>query len=81
MVAVRGDAPRIASFQEWDGTGGDDEQFLKAFDWNGKELTPRFELDFRELELGRPHIMRFGQIDFYKGRVSQLPTAEGENPG
>ena len=46
------------------------EKFLKAYDWDGKELRPRFALDFNALGLGRPHIMRFGQADFYAGRVS-----------
>ena len=55
----------------WDGTPGSDPQFLKAFGWNGKELTPAFEVDFLAEKLGRPHIMNFGQIDFYKGRVAQ----------
>ncbi len=54
----------------WDKPGQENEQFLKAFSWNGKTLTPTFEIDFLAKKLGRPHIMRFGSIDFYRGRVA-----------
>jgi selenium-binding protein 1 len=40
--------------------GDDNEQFLRAFTWDGKQLTPTFALDFTELKLGRPHHMLFG---------------------
>jgi methanethiol oxidase len=49
----------------WDKKGADNEQFLKAYDWDGKELTPRFAIDFNEAKLGRPHIMRFGSSRLY----------------
>jgi len=45
---------------KWDKTGKDNEQFLRAYAWNGKELQPAFALDFTELKLGRPHHMLFG---------------------
>jgi selenium-binding protein 1 len=38
----------------WDKKGQDNEQFLKAYDWDGKQLTLRFALDFNEAKLGRP---------------------------
>ena len=44
----------------------EDEQYLKAVGWNGRELIPRFEIDFRAEKLGRPHLMRFGQFDLYR---------------
>jgi selenium-binding protein 1 len=44
----------------WDKTGDDNEQFLKGYAWDGKELTPKFALDFTALKLGRPHHMLFG---------------------
>lgn len=37
-----------------------DEQYLKAFSWDGKELKEDFALDFYETGLGQPHQMRFG---------------------
>jgi selenium-binding protein 1 len=79
MVSQSWDGKRLyftsSLLANWDGTGGDDAQFFKAFAWNGKMLEPLFEIDFREQKLGRPHIMRFGQIDFYRGRVA--PSGAG----
>ena len=53
----------------WDKKGADNEQFLKAYGWNGKELTPLFAVDFAKEALGRPHITRFGQELFYKNQI------------
>jgi len=65
MVSQSWDGKRVyftsSLLANWDKKGEDDEQFLKAFGWDGKTLTPAFEIDFRAAELGRPHIMRFGQ--------------------
>ncbi len=49
----------------WDKKGDDNDQFLKAYDWDGKELKLRFGIDFNEQGLGRPHIMRFGAKSLY----------------
>jgi methanethiol oxidase len=54
---------------KWDKTGKDNEQFLKAYRWDGKRLTPLFAVDFTNEGLGRPHIMRFGQAAFYKNQI------------
>ena len=51
----------------WDKGGEDNEQFVKAYAWNGKELTPRFDLDFTALKLGRPHHMLFGAKNMGSG--------------
>jgi selenium-binding protein 1 len=32
---------------------------LRAYDWDGHELTQRFEVDFNALKLGRAHHMKF----------------------
>jgi selenium-binding protein 1 len=62
----------------WDKTGKDDEQFLKAYKWNGKTLAPLWSIDFKAEKLGRPHIMRFGQDSFYKNEISENDApAEG----
>lgn len=78
MVSQSWDGERVyftsSLLANWDGTGHEDEQFLKAFRWDGKALEPTFEIDFREKELGRPHIMRFGQEGFHTGRA---PRAAG----
>jgi selenium-binding protein 1 len=44
----------------WDKSGNDNEQFLRAFNWNGKELTQVFEVDFTKEKLGRAHHMKLG---------------------
>jgi selenium-binding protein 1 len=40
--------------------GADNDQFVRAYHWNGAELKPAFQLDFKTLKLGRPHHMLFG---------------------
>jgi selenium-binding protein 1 len=50
----------------WDKKGAENEQFLKAYTWDGKALSPRFSVDFTALGLGRPHHMRFGSTALYK---------------
>ena len=75
MVSQSWDGKRLyftsSLLSKWDGTGHEDQQFLKAYRWDGQQLEATFEIDFLKEKLGRPHIMRFGQIDFYKGRVSR----------
>ena len=76
MVSQSWDGKRLyftsSLLGNWDGTGGDDAQFLKVYGWNGKQLSPKFEIDFRAAGLGRPHIMRFGSIGFPAAPVAQL---------
>ena len=63
MVSQSWDGRRVyitsSLLANWDKKGADDEQFLRAFAWDGKELTPRFEVDFYALKLGRAHHMKF----------------------
>ena len=49
----------------WDKGGDDNEQFLKAYEWDGKELTKRFGIDFLKERLGRPHLINFGSTSLY----------------
>jgi selenium-binding protein 1 len=71
MVSQSWDGKRLyftsSLLANWDKTGEDGEQFLRAFGWDGKELEPAFEVDFLERKLGRPHIINFGQLGFYAG--------------
>jgi selenium-binding protein 1 len=64
MVSQSWDGKRLyftsSLLARWDKKGEDNEQFLRAYAWNGKELKPKFELDFIALKLGRPHHMLFG---------------------
>ena len=49
----------------WDKKGADNEQFFKAYEYNGKELLAKFSIDFLAEKLGRPHQMRFGAYALY----------------
>jgi selenium-binding protein 1 len=64
MVSQSWDGKRLyytsSLLSKWDKTGKDNEQFLKAYTWDGKQLKARFEIDFMAEKLGRPHLMRFG---------------------
>lgn len=63
MVSQSWDGKRVyitsSLLANWDKKGADDEQFLRAFAWDGKELKPQFEVDFYKLKLGRAHHMKF----------------------
>jgi selenium-binding protein 1 len=73
MVSESWDGRRIyftsSLLSKWDKKGEEDEQFLKAYTWDGTKLTPLFALDFRAEKLGRPHIMNFGQEQFYRNQI------------
>jgi selenium-binding protein 1 len=64
MVSQSWDGKRIyftsSLLARWDKPGQDNEQFLRAYTWDGRELKAKFDLDFTELKLGRPHHMLFG---------------------
>jgi selenium-binding protein 1 len=81
MVSQSWDGKRVyftsSLLSQWDKTGEQNEQFLRAFTWDGTKLTPRFEIDFVAKELGRPHIMNFGSVAFYEGRVAARTTGAG----
>jgi len=49
----------------WDKKGEDNQQFFKAYAWDGKELVEQFAIDFTASKLGRPHQMRFGAYSLY----------------
>jgi selenium-binding protein 1 len=69
MVSQSWDGKRLyytsSLLSNWDKTGAEGAQFLKAYTWDGKELTPRFEIDFLREGLGRPHMMSFGSSKLY----------------
>jgi methanethiol oxidase len=64
MVSQSWDGKRLyfssSLLARWDKKGADNDQFVRAYGWDGKELTPKFELDFTALKLGRPHHMLLG---------------------
>ena len=64
MISQSWDGKRVyvtsSLLANWDKKGADDEQFLRAFKWDGKELTQAFEVDFLQQKLGRAHHMKLG---------------------
>ena len=72
MVSQSWDGKRLyftsSLLARWDKKGDDNEQFLRAYDWDGKELKPKFELDFTALKLGRAHQMLFGSTKLGSNR-------------
>ena len=64
MVSQSWDGKRVyitsSLLEKWDKKGADNEQFLRAFNWDGKELKPAFEVDFTHEKLGRAHHMKLG---------------------
>jgi selenium-binding protein 1 len=64
MISQSWDGKRVyitsSLLANWDKGGADNEQFLRAFSWNGKELAQVFEVDFTKEQLGRAHHMKLG---------------------
>src|SRR5260221_541414 len=58
MISQSWDGTRVyitsSLLANWDKAGADNEQFLRGFRWDGKELTPAFEVDFTREKLRRP---------------------------
>jgi selenium-binding protein 1 len=75
MVSQSWDGKRLyftsSLLARWDKQGDDNEQFLRAYAWDGKALSPRFELDFTALKLGRPHHMLFGSTKLGQNRLAK----------
>jgi selenium-binding protein 1 len=75
MVSQSWDGKRLyfssSLLARWDKGGQDNEQFVKAYDWDGRELTQRFALDFTALKLGRPHHMLFGSTKLGESRLAK----------
>ncbi len=73
MVSESWDGKRLyftsSLLANWDKKGADNEQFLRAYSWDGKELNPQFDLDFTALKLGRAHQMLFGSSKLGPNRV------------
>jgi selenium-binding protein 1 len=82
MVSQSWDGERIyftsSLLANWDKKGKDNEQFLKAYTWDGTKLTKKFDIDFIKQGLGRPHIMQFGQDQFYKNQIFAADAAAVE---
>ncbi len=63
MISQSWDGKRVyvtsSLLASWDKKGEDNEQVLRAFDWDGKDLQQKFEVDFFAEKLGRPHHIKF----------------------
>jgi methanethiol oxidase len=63
MISQSWDGKRVyvtsSLLEKWDKGGADNEQFMRAFAWDGKELKLAFEVDFAKEKLGRAHHMKF----------------------
>jgi selenium-binding protein 1 len=74
MVSQSWDGKRLyfssSLLARWDKKGEDNEQFVKAYNWESKELQPTFALDFTALKLGRPHHMLFGSTKIGNNTVA-----------
>jgi selenium-binding protein 1 len=74
MVSQSWDGKRLyftsSLLARWDKGGEDNEQFLRAYNWDGRELKPSFAIDFNEEKLGRPHHMLFGSTKLGVNRLS-----------
>ena len=64
MISQSWDGKRVyitsSLLANWDKGGADNEQFLRGFRWDGKELAQLFEVDFTKEKLGRAHHMKLG---------------------
>ena len=64
MISQSWDGKRVyitsSLLANWDKGGDDNEQFLRGFAWDGRELKPTFEVDFTKEKLGRAHHMKLG---------------------
>ena len=79
MVSSSWDGKRLyytsSLLANWDKKGADNEQFFKAYRWDGKELKEAFAIDFTAEKLGRPHQMRFGAYSLYSNVAGQKSGA------
>jgi selenium-binding protein 1 len=69
MVSQSWDGVRIyfssSLLANWDKKGDENDQYVKLYHWNGKELEHIWTVDFIEQKLGRAHQMRFGAYSLY----------------
>jgi methanethiol oxidase len=70
MISQSWDGKRVyitsSLLANWDKGGADNEQFIRGFAWDGKELKPAFEIDFTAEKLGRAHHMKLGTAKLRK---------------
>ena len=76
MVSQSWDGKRVyltsSLLANWDKKGADNEQFLRGYTWDGKELASTFDIDFNALKLGRAHHMKFS------GKATPVASSKAE---
>ncbi len=81
MVSQSWDGKRVyftsSLLANWDKKQGPegDVQYLKAYNWDGKALTPTFSVNFIGEKLGRPHQMTAGAYALYAGMQPTVAPA------
>jgi selenium-binding protein 1 len=79
MVSQSWDGKRVyvssSLLANWDKKGADDEQFVKLFAWDGKELKETWKVDFYKLKLGRAHHMKLGSNAIQRASAAQAGQA------
>ena len=82
MVSPSFDGKRIyyttSLVSNWDMKGEANDQFLKSYNWDGKELKLAFEIDFKKEKLGRAHHMKFQARDLKTLQPLQASVAPKE---
>ena len=85
MISQSWDGKRVyitsSLLANWDKGGADNEQFLRGFNWDGKELTQVFEVDFTKEKLGRAHHMKLGVKGCERLRAPERVIAMRERLG
>jgi len=83
MVSSSWDGKRLyftsSLLANWDKKGDDDQQYLKAYTWDGSELKEQFAIDFYAEKLGRSHQMRFGAYSLYAKHRDKADTKLASN--
>ena len=78
MVSQSWDGKRVyitsSLLANWDKKGENDEQALRAFNWDGRDLKLAFEVDFYKEKLGRAHHMKFGAKSTKAARQDEPPA-------
>ncbi|PPC92164.1 MAG: selenium-binding protein [Methylobacter sp.] len=78
MVSSSWDGKRLyftsSLLANWDKKGADNEQFFKAYQWDGKDLKQQFAIDFIAEKLGRAHQMKFGAYALYGDKKAREPA-------
>ncbi len=84
MISQSWDGKRVyvtsSLLEHWDKKGADNEQFLKLFSWDGKELREQWKIDFTKEALGRAHHMKFTARPAGSAPVDSTTIADRSGP-